>query len=129
MPKRFCQCRGCPACNTPGRKPGSHSTLFDADSTGTLKCPPCQGIATQQRNQRPSTAGRGYDGGHRRIREQLLARWQPGDPCALCGWPMTERWMIVNGKRVSALDLAHNEDRSGWRGLSHRQCNRATNKG
>ena len=98
------------------------------DLTNSYKCPACQAIATTRRNQRPNTSSRGYDAEHRKVRQQLLARFQPGDPCALCGKPMTRRWITVNGKQVSALDLAHNEDRSGWKGLSHRECNRDTSE-
>ena len=112
MPKRFCACRGCLACNT---RSGSHGTLFDADTTGTLKCPPCQGIATAKRNARAPRASRGYDRAHDRKRAQLLARFQPGDPCALCGEPMNSS---------TDLDLAHNENRDGWKGLAHARCNR-----
>lgn len=105
MPKRFCQdCR----------------SLFDMDTTGTLRCPACQATATAARNARTSTTGRGYGSQHQRIREQLLEQFTEGDPCAICGRPMV-------GKR--GLDLAHNEDRSGYRGLSHASCNRATNTG
>ena len=117
MPKRFCQCRGCSSCNITA---GSHGILFDADTTGTLRCPGCQAIATAKRNERAPRANRGYDAAHQRKRAELLARFQPGDPCALCGKPM-------NSNRN--LDLAHNENRDGWKGLSHRECNRATNKG
>jgi len=105
MPKRWCSdCR----------------QLFDMDSTGTLRCPACQAIATQKRNARAPRASRGYDARHDRVRAQLLAAFRPGDPCALCGKPMTSK---------ANLDLAHNETRTGWRGLSHAACNRATNKG
>ena len=114
MPQRFCQCRGCPSCNT---QAGSHGALFSADSTGTLKCPGCQGIATQKRNARAPRASRGYDARHVQVRARLLAQWRPGDPCALCGQPMLDK---------TRLDLAHNEDRTGWKGLSHRECNRNT---
>lgn len=120
MPKRFCGCLGCPACASPDRKPGSHGKLFDADLTGTLKCPPCQGNATQQRNARAPRASRGYNAAHDAKRAELLAAFRPGQPCALCGQPMASK---------ANLDLAHNEDRTGWKGLSHRECNRATNKG
>lgn len=117
MPKRFCSCLGCPACASPDRKPGSHSLLFDADSTRTLKCPGCQGIATQKRQQRAPRAARGYDAAHDRERTARLAAFRPGDPCALCGQPM-------NSNRN--LDLAHNETRTGWKGLAHARCNRNT---
>jgi hypothetical protein len=105
MPKRFCL--GC-------RK------LFNADSTGTLRCPACQAKTTAARNARTPTASRGYGSAHQRIREQLLAAFQAGDLCALCGQPMNSR---------HGLDLAHNEDRSGYKGLAHQACNRATNTG
>lgn len=112
MPQRFCQCRGCPSCHT---QTGSHGALFDADATRTLKCPGCQGIATQRRNARAPRASRGYDAAHDRKRAELLAAFQPGDPCALCGQPMASK---------ANLDLAHNENRDGWKGLAHARCNR-----
>lgn len=115
MPKRFCQCHGCQACNT---QAGSHRALFDADLTGTLKCPPCQDIATQHRNARAPRASRGYDAAHDRKRAELLAAFKLGDPCALCGQPMASN---------RNLDLAHNENRDDWKGLAHARCNRATN--
>lgn len=105
MPKRWCaDCR----------------QLFDLDSTRTTRCPPCQLKHDTQRNARASTASRGYDAAHQRLRAQLLEQWQPGQPCALCGGPTWQR---------DALDLAHNEDRSGYKGLAHASCNRATNTG
>jgi len=94
--------------------------LFDADATGTLRCPACQAAATSRRNQRQPTAGRGYDSAHQRKRAELLGKWQAGDPCAICGQPM---WTSA------ALDLAHNQDRAGWLGLAHAACNRATSQG
>jgi len=117
VPKRFCSCLGCPACASPDRRPGSHGDLFDADATGTLKCPGCQGTATRQRNARAPRATRGYDAQHDRVRAQLLAAFRPGDPCALCHMPMASK---------ANLDLAHNETRTGWKGLAHRGCNRNT---
>jgi DNA-directed RNA polymerase subunit RPC12/RpoP len=100
MPKRWCSdCR----------------KLFDLDSTGTLRCPDCQAKATAKRNARPSTTRRGYGSHHRRTREQLLAQWKPGDPCARCGKPMWNR---------DDIDLGHTDDRTGYRGLEHSACNR-----
>ena len=100
MPKRWCiTCR----------------KLFNLDSTGTMRCPACQAIATARRNARAPRAQRGYGPEHRKVREQLLARFQPGDPCAHCGQPM---WSKDN------LDLAHTADRTGYRGLAHAVCNR-----
>jgi hypothetical protein len=76
-------------------------------------------------SQRPTTAQRGYGYRHEQVRRALLARWQPGDPCARCGQPMWYRWMLDRyGRRVSAIDLGHNDDRTGWTGLEHRRCNR-----
>lgn len=39
---------------------------------------------------------------------------------------MLYRWLITpDGRRVSALDLPHNDDRTGYLpGLAHRGCNR-----
>lgn len=112
MPKRWCSCTGCPSC---GEHAGSHGRLYDADSTRTLRCPACEQAAQSRRHARQSSARRGYGAQHRRKRQQLLEQWQPGDPCAHCHQPMLEG---------QPLDLAHNEDRTGYRGLAHRECNR-----
>jgi len=75
-----------------------------------------------------STNARGYGTPHRKLRDRLLAAWQPGDPCARCGQPMLYRWMLdQHGRKVSAIDLGH-VDGSGktqWGGLEHVVCNRA----
>lgn len=105
MPKRWCI--GC-------------RQLFDLDSTGTLRCPACQAAATTARNARANTTARGYGSQHQAERARLLTLWQPGDACVLCTRPM-------NSSR--GLDLAHNEDRTGYKGLAHGACNRATNQG
>jgi hypothetical protein len=59
MPKRWCSdCR----------------RLFDMDSTGTLRCPACQAIATAKRNAQPSSTSRGYDAEYERNRPAVVAR-------------------------------------------------------
>jgi hypothetical protein len=63
-----------------------------------------------------STTRRGYGSPHIKLRKALLARWQPGDPCAHCGRPMPDKRYI---------DLGHTADRAGYIGLAHRACNRA----
>ena len=74
---------------------------------------------------RGTTTQRGYGWAHIQVRNALLARWRPGDPCARCGQPMLYRWILrPDGRRVSAIDLGHTTDRSGWVGLEHRRCNR-----
>lgn len=71
------------------------------------------------------TTARGYGSQHQALRRQLLARWRPGDPCARCGQPMMYRWLCTSdGRRVSAIDLGHTDDRRGYTGLEHRACNR-----
>ena len=100
MPKRWCKdCR----------------QLFDMDSTGTLRCPACQATATTARQQRPNTTRRGYGSAHQQAKLRYLAAWQPGDACAHCQQPMMSS---------AGLDLAHTEDRTGYRGLAHAECNR-----
>lgn len=71
------------------------------------------------------TSERGYGAAHVALRARLLAAWKPGQPCARCGQPMWHRWtMDAAGKRVSAIDLGHADDRRGYTGLEHRACNR-----
>jgi hypothetical protein len=89
--------------------------LFDMDATRTLRCPGCQQHATARRQARPSRSSRGYGTAHRQLRDELIKQWAPGDPCAHCGGPMMDK---------TRLDLAHTEDRSGYRGLAHDVCNR-----
>ena len=72
-----------------------------------------------------TTTARGYGARHQALRRLLLARWRPGDPCARCGQPMWQRWRTANGRRVTAIDLGHTADRTGWTGLEHAACNRA----
>lgn len=72
-----------------------------------------------------STTARGYGNDHQALRKQLLAAWKPGQPCARCGQPILYRWMLDgNGRRVSAIDLGHTDDRRAYTGLEHRTCNR-----
>lgn len=100
MPKRWCKdCR----------------SLFDMDTTGTQRCPACQATADARRNARTNTSRRGYGSAHQKKRDELLAKWRPGDPCARCGKPMWDKHTI---------DLGHTDDRTGYRGLEHRTCNR-----
>lgn len=71
------------------------------------------------------TADRGYGSSHVALRARLLAAWRPGQPCARCGQPMHYRWLPdASGRKVSAIDLGHNDQRTGWTGLEHRACNR-----
>lgn len=103
MPKRFClDCQ----------------QLFDRDDTGTQRCPRCQPAATAARNARPNTTARGYGSKHQRLREQLLAQFQPGQPCARCGKPIASK---------DDAQLGHaDQDRSRYRGLEHVRCNEST---
>ena len=72
-----------------------------------------------------STTKRGYGASHQSLRRARLAQWRPGDPCAHCGGPMLYRWLATPSGRVSALDLPHNDNRTGYLpGLAHRSCNR-----
>ena len=52
---------------------------------------------------------------HRRARSALIAAWQPGDPCCLCGHPM---W-----GPTSALHADHQPGTTDYRGLAHAHCN------
>ena len=71
-----------------------------------------------------STAARGYGPAHQARRKRLLAAWKPGQPCARCGQPMLYRWLIKpDGSQVTALHLDHDDQRTGYRGLSHARCN------
>lgn len=73
-----------------------------------------------------TTTRRGYGAAHQALRARLLKAWRPGDLCARCKQPMMYRWLVspVTGKRVSAIDLGHTDDRRGYTGLEHRSCNR-----
>jgi hypothetical protein len=80
------------------------------------RCRRCQALADAKRDaERGTAAQRGYGKTHRQTRARLLAAWKPGDPCAHCGQAMLDK---------SRLDLAHTQDRSGYRGLAHDVCNR-----
>lgn len=69
-----------------------------------------------------NTTARGYGAQHQRLRRVLLAtlttRALAGHttPCPRCGEPMHP---------TQHLDLDHTDDRSGYRGLAHRSCNRS----
>jgi hypothetical protein len=59
----------------------------------------------------------GYGKQHRKLRAILIKGFRDGDLCAKCGLPMHPP--------VSMLDLGHNDERTAWTGLEHRNCNRA----
>ena len=104
MPKRFClDCH----------------QLFDRDTTGTQRCPEHQAIADRKSNARANTTSRGYGTPHQRKRRQLLEQFQPGQPCARCGKPITSS---------DDADLGHADGQQGYRGLEHRACNRGASR-
>jgi hypothetical protein len=87
MPKRWCQCTGCPACNVTN---GRHGILFDMDATGTLRCPVCQAVATARRNARPSSSARGL-GWKFSERKKADAAYQQATTCQCTGCPQQHR--------------------------------------
>ena len=64
-----------------------------------------------------TTTQRGYGYSHQKMRAQAIAAFRPGDPCSRCGRPMMGP--------PTTLELDHDDTRQGYRGLSHRRCNRA----
>jgi hypothetical protein len=65
------------------------------------------------------TTARGYGWAHQQLRARLLAVYSPADPCWRCQRPL--------GPDPELLDLGHVDgDRTRYRGLEHRWCNRAT---
>jgi hypothetical protein len=57
-----------------------------------------------------------YGGAHVRARQMAVARYRPGDPCAIGGEPLTgPTW---------SLDLAHDHVNGGYLGLACRRHNR-----
>jgi hypothetical protein len=61
-----------------------------------------------------STTQRGYGSRHQALRRALLPR-AIGTPCVRCGEPMLAD---------QPLDLDHTDDRTGYRGFAHAECNR-----
>ena len=58
-----------------------------------------------------------YDAEHRRARLLAVARYRPGDPCAIGGEPL----MVTD---TELLDLAHDHVNGGYLGLSCQAHNR-----
>jgi hypothetical protein len=58
-----------------------------------------------------------YGGDHARVRSLAVARYRPGDPCAIGG----ERLTVP----AAFLDLAHDHVNGGYLGLACRRHNRA----
>jgi hypothetical protein len=91
VPKRWCICKGCPACGT------GCGNLFDLDTTRSQRCPGCQHHRTRQLQQRPSSSSRGLGWAFTRRKHndtsyQQATRCQcPGCPrCGTgCGQPFT----------------------------------------
>lgn len=65
-----------------------------------------------------STTERGYGYAHKKLRKEWVALVEQGGVhCARCSKPI---------EPGSPFDLDHNEDRTGYIGVSCRPCNRAT---
>ena len=62
---------------------------------------------------RTSATKRGYGQAHKKLRAALLPTAY-GQPCARCGEPMYPN---------QVLHLDHNDTRTGYLGLSHKDCN------
>lgn len=66
-----------------------------------------------------TTTQRGYGYDHQQARTAALTHLasHPGQPCTRCGQPM-----YID--EAMYLDLDHTDDRTTYRGLAHRSCNR-----
>lgn len=112
MPKRWCSdCR----------------KLFDMDSTGTLRCPPCQAIATAKRNERPSSTSRGYDAEYERNRPIVIEQGRQGRRCVICGKPFTAANKITV-EHIKPLREGGTNDLANL-GPAHAWCNTGWNRG
>lgn len=127
MPRRWCIEPGCGA-------------LFDADLTGTRRCPACQALAGQRAAARraraaagrPSAAARGYGTAYRRQRDAIVARAQAaaragrpepccrGDACVRGGWLTdpaditADHWPVPLRDGGTQLAAAHAACNTGW---------------
>ena len=104
MPMRRCIEPGC-------------GKLYDKSEATGKRCPACQQTTDQTRDKRRgNTTQRGYGAAHQAERARQLADFTPGQPCARCGQPIASE---------DDADLGHDDhDRSRYRGLEHRRCNR-----
>lgn len=64
-----------------------------------------------------TTTQRGYGWQHQQARAKAITRMYDGQPCTRCGQPMYR-------DEARLLDLDHTDDRTTYRGLAHRSCNR-----
>jgi hypothetical protein len=64
-----------------------------------------------------STTDKGYGWTHQQARRDALRALEDGTRCGHCGQPMYR----AQGRH---LDLDHTDDRTAYRGLAHRGCNR-----
>jgi hypothetical protein len=72
---------------------------------------------------RRPTAERGYGPAHQAARAQAIAAYRPGQPCAN---PRCRQGGYLYGD-PRLFDLGHVPgDKTRWRGLEHRHCNRST---
>lgn len=67
-----------------------------------------------------TTEGRGYGRAHRDLRDALLP-YAYGKPCPKCGTTMHP----PTHPAYRPLDLGHTEDRKGYTGIEHADCNRS----
>lgn len=124
MPKRWCT--GC-------------GQLFDADLTGTRRCPACQAAQAERDRARraraaagrPSATRRGYGTIYQRRRDALVTRAQAASragtplPCGICGQPCLHTQALVahhpggspaaEDPRTVPLVIAHAGCNSGHR--------------
>lgn len=77
----------------------------------------CPAHARQADRARGTRQQRGYDSAHDRLRARWAPRVARGQvDCARCGQRI---------RRGQAWDLGHTDDRAGYNGPEHAQCNRA----
>lgn len=75
----------------------------------------------QRRRPLASREARGYGNPHRTTRDAYVARFIPGQPCAIGGEPL---WQHTLRKWCDLLDLAHDHVHGGYLGLSCQKHNR-----
>jgi 5-methylcytosine-specific restriction endonuclease McrA len=112
MPKRWCQCTGCPACGNSCRK------LYDLDSAPGLRCPACQARATIKRNARPSSSARGLGWAFTR-RKQADRGYTEAAVCHWCKKPFT----ADDPKTADHLTPRSRGGSDGAIVAAHRSCN------